>query len=314
MKVYRDFSDIDIKEGVVLTVGTFDGVHRGHHVILDKLKEISKENNLKNMLITFHPHPQIVLQKPELPPVKLLTTMDERIELFKKAGLDSLLIIPFTYEFSQTTPEVFVKDYLVKYTNLKFVLTGYDHLFGKNRKGNFDLLKQLGSENGFEAYKLDALEKNDGAISSTRIRKALLTNEIETANEMLGYQYNVIGTVVHGQARAREMGYPTANIKEINKNKLLPANGVYFVKSEIDGELLYGMANIGTRPTLTNDIEETLEVNYFNFDKDIYDKEVRVHFINFIRKEKKFKSVDDLISQIKEDEKKCLSLKNNLNM
>lgn len=308
MKIYRSFDEIDYNKNTVLTLGTFDGVHQGHQLMLKYLRSSAAENNHRALLITIDPHPQIILKKENKPPVELLTTIDERIELFEKFGLNHLLIIPFTLEFSKTKPEEFVKSFLYQKVGIEKIIVGYDHLFGKNRSGDINLLNNLGKQLGFSVEKVNPYHEEGKVISSTIIRKHLKLNEIEKANQMLGYDYFVTGKVVRGQGRAKSLGYPTANIKPETKHKLYPANGVYLISSYIDGNLYHGMANIGLRPTLTNDTEPTLEVNFFNLDMDLYDKVLQIQFIRFIRKEHKFESVPKLLEQISTDKKTCLNL------
>lgn len=308
MRVYRSFDEIKHSENSIITVGTFDGVHKGHRKIIDKLLEISAKESIRPVLLTLDPHPQIVLQKPGREPVKLLTTLFERLMLFEKFGLEHVLVIPFSYEFSQTDPRVFVTNYLHGKVGFKKIIIGYDHMFGKDRGGNIELLEELGEKLDFETLRIEALTEHDTIVSSTKIRQALIYNEIEIANEMLGYEYLVSGKVVHGQGKAAKLGYPTANILPEDNYKLLPGNGVYFVKSLIDGEQKFGMANIGVRPTLTNDKVPTLEVNYFDFDKDLYGRFISVSFIKFIRYEQKFENVQKLLEQIALDKEACMSL------
>jgi riboflavin kinase / FMN adenylyltransferase len=305
MKVYKSFEEIKHNPATVLTIGTFDGVHKGHGTILNRLKEIAQSENLRALVITFHPHPQTVLQRTDRHPVYLLTTIQERLRLFEKYDIEDVLIIPFSYEFSQTTPESFVKDYLIKKIGCSKILIGYDHFFGKNREGNLELLKKLSVESGFGVERLGQFTENDNIISSTKIRNELLGKNLEKANELLGYEYFIEGKVVTGDKRGAKLGIPTANIQSPHPNKLLPANGVYFVSLQINGNLFYGMANIGTRPTFTDETIRTLEVNIFDFDKDIYNKTVTVNFIRFIRDEKKFSGIDDFLVQLSDDRKKC---------
>ncbi len=313
MNIYRTFDDIDFNKNTVLTVGTFDGVHKGHQMLLKYLKSVAAEKNLRPLLITIDPHPQIVLQKESKPHIKLLTTIEERIELFRKFGLKNLLIIPFSYEFSRTKPEIFIEKYLYQKTGLRHILVGYDHLFGKDRSGNNNLLEEFGLKLDFEVEKMSPYLENGEIISSTKIRNLLTENKICEANTMLGYDFSVTGKVVRGQGRARSLGYPTANFEFNNPHKQIPANGVYLIYSFINDNLHYGMANIGTRPTLTNDTHPTLEVNYFNLDMDLYDDILKVSFLKFIRKEHKFSGVTPLLNQIGKDKETCLKLIKEIN-
>lgn len=311
MKVFRAFDEIDYEPNTVLTVGTFDGVHLGHQKIINRLNQIAANNALRSLIITMHPHPQIVLHTKDKAHIKLLSTIEERLYLFEKYKIENVLIIPFSYEFSQVSADEFVTEYLLKKIGLKKILIGYDHLFGKNRAGNIELLKSLSEKHNFEIEKIDALQGKDTIISSTKIRNAVINSDIMTANEMLGHPYLISGEVVHGQGRAAGMGYPTANFNNFNPNKIIPGRGVYLVRSVIHGESLFGMANIGVRPTLTEDTEPTLEVNYFDFDKDIYGEIISVEFLEYLREEKKFKNIDELLSQIQRDKKECLKLSEN---
>lgn len=305
MNIYQSFDEIPHNRDSVITVGTFDGLHLGHQKIINRLKEIAGDNNMRDVLMTIHPHPQIVLQKPSKAPIQLLTSISERLSLLESFGVSNTLIIPFSYEFSHTTPEEFVRNYLYEKVGFKKILIGYDHMFGKNRKGNPELLTRLSKELSFEMEKVEAFAPNDQIVSSTQIRKALANNQIEEANKMLGYNYVVRGSVVEGQGLGRKFGFPTANIKPPYSYKLMPAVGVYLVSSVIDSKRVFGMANIGYRPTVANDDRPLLEINYFDFDKDLYDKELTVDFHKFIRDEQKFDGVDQLIEQIKKDEETC---------
>ena len=310
MIVYRNFEEIDTNPNTILTVGTFDGVHNGHKVIINTLKKRSKELGLRDVVLTIHPHPQVVLKKTDKEPIKILSTIEERIRLFEEIGVSNLLIVNFTYEFSRTAPESFVKDYLVKKIGMKRILVGYDHMFGKDRVGNRDLLRNLGNELGFDVERMDAHEENNLIISSTKIRNAIKDKQLDLAKELLGYSYSAEGRVVKGDMRGRTIGYPTANLELFDQSKLLPPNGVYFVKVVVDGSEYYGMTNIGYRPTFDGGKKKTFETNIFDFDSDIYGHTIKVVFLKFIREEKKFPGIDELISALKNDEMKCKELVN----
>lgn len=308
MNIYRTFNEIPYNPDTVLTVGTFDGVHLGHKLIIDKLLKISKIYNLRHVLITIDPHPQIVLQRPDKKPLSLLTTISERLRLFERFGIQNTLIIPFSKEFAQTSPDDFVRNYLIKIIGMKKMLIGYDHLFGKNREGNEELLKKLSEELSFDIEKLGPLQDKEVIISSTKIRDAICNKNIEFANEMLGYNYFVHGKILKGDGRGAKIGYPTANIYPDNNNKLLPSNGIYFVSAEINDKKYFGMAYIGTRPTFTQDTQPTLEVNFFDFEGNLYGTEIFVEFLNYIRDDKKFNNKDELIKEIQNDEIICRNL------
>ena len=309
MNIYNGFDEIPFNQNTILTLGTFDGVHLGHQYIIKKLIKIGSENNLRNVLLTIHPHPQIVLKKEGRPPVSLLTSIDERLELFEKFGIENVVIIPFNYEFSQTPARTFAVDYLIKKVGMKKILIGYDHLFGKDRIGNENLLKELAPLYNFSIERLDRIGEADHAISSTAIREALQISDIESANKLLGHYYGLRGEVVRGLQRGRTIGFPTANIAPDDEHKLLPPLGVYFVYSDIDNERYYGMANLGYKPTVTDEHQLTIEANYFDFDSDIYGKYITLHFVKKIREEKKFASIDALKEQISNDKQTCLNLK-----
>lgn len=301
MKVYRDFDEIEFDKNTVLTVGTFDGVHRGHKKILNRLIEISSKEKLRTVVLTMDPHPQIVLQKHDKPPIFLLTNINERISEFRRAEIENCVVMTFSFEFSQIPAEEFIRNYLCAKVGMKKILIGYDHMFGKNRDGDVSLLNRLSKELDFEVERIEAMQDNETIISSTKIRTALKEHQVEKANEMLGYNYMVQGRVVQGDGRGKLLGFPTANIIPPNLYKLIPANGVYIVYSIIDGVKYFGMANIGTRPTFHNQNTSTVEVHFLNLDEDLYGKELYIHFLKFIREEKKFKGPDELVTQIQKD-------------
>lgn len=305
MKVYNSFDEIKYEKNTVLTVGTFDGVHKGHQIIIGRLLEIARKENLRPVLLTIHPHPQIVLRKKGTDALKMLTSIEERQTLFENYGIEHTLVIPFSYEFSLTSPEDFVKKFLVEKVGMSKILIGYDHLFGKDREGSKDLLENLSTEFDFEVERLEARKNKDSIISSTVIRQHLLNHRIKDAAALLGYNYHLRGKVVVGDRRGHTIGYPTANVRPNDPHKLMPANGVYLVHAKIKNHIYYGMANIGTRPTFTDDIMPTLEVNFFDFDDDIYGKYITVNFLEFLRKEVKFDSLESLLNQLEEDKKSC---------
>lgn len=307
MIVYHSFDDIPYDKKTVLTIGTFDGVHRGHRTILESLTSAASELDARTLVITFEPHPQIVLQKPDREPIQLLTAIQERLLLFHKMRIGNVLVIPFSKEFAATDATVFIRDYLAGKIGLSHMLIGHDHMFGRNRSGNEEMLQQMSSELGFTVEKVAPLATSGGEIiSSTKIRKALKTGEIDQANDMLGYSYMVQGRVIRGDGRGRKLGIPTANIEALTPHKLLPRYGVYLVSSQIDGKTVYGMANIGTRPTFTDDVLPTLEVHFLDWDKMLYDREIVISFLKFIREERKFASLDLFLSQLSEDRSTCL--------
>lgn len=305
MNVYRSFDEIPFNSETVLTVGTYDGVHNGHQVIIRRLLEIAKRDNLRNVMLTLDPHPRIVLKKSGSKDVKLLTLIEERIKLFEKFGIENVLVIPFNYEFSQTPAEVFVREFLAKKIGLKTMLIGYDHMFGKDRRGDDTLLSRISRELNFSIEIIDPFKEKEITISSSKIRKAIGNSEIELANDLLGYNYFVSGKVIKGDGRGAKIGVPTANIGINSDVKLMPANGVYLAKVIIEEKEYYGMANIGKRPTFKDDDESTLEINIFNFNKNIYDLHLEVQFLKYLRAEKKFDGVEELLTQLDLDKIIC---------
>lgn len=309
MKTYSLLGEVPFDTNTVLTVGTFDGVHKGHRAVIEKLLAEAKTLNARAVVVTFDPHPQIILRnKPDKPPVTLLSTIEERLQLLERYGVDTVVIIPFSEEFAAIDSETFVKDYLVKKIGCSKILVGYDHSFGRNREGNLSLLEKLSAELNFSVEEMPPQYNNDTTISSTKIRNALRDGDLELANTMLGYDYFIEGKVVMGDGRGAQLGIPTANVRSVDDNKLLPKNGVYLVSSEIDSNLYYGMANVGVRPTFTHDEFPSLEVHFFGINKDLYDKVLNVSFLRRIRNEQKFDSIDLFLSQIVDDRETCYEL------
>lgn len=297
MKTFSNIREYNNKKSVV-TIGTFDGVHIGHKKILEKIIFNAKELNCESVVLTFFPHPRMVLQDNSV--VQLLNTLDEKTLLLEKTGIDNLIIHPFNQEFSRLTAEEFVKEILVNQLNIRKIIIGYDHRFGRNRTANINDLIVFGKEYGFEVEQISAQEINDNAVSSTKIRNAILEGNITLANNYLGYNYFFSGIVVKGKQLGRTIGFPTANIKINEDYKLIPKNGVYIVKSNYDKKTIFGLINIGTRPTVDG-TNQTIEVFYLDFDKTIYDESLTIEIIEFIRDEQKFDSLNDLKNQINED-------------
>jgi riboflavin kinase/FMN adenylyltransferase len=297
LKTFSNIREYNNKKSVV-TIGTFDGVHIGHKKILEKIIFNAKELNCESVVLTFFPHPRMVLQDNSV--VQLLNTLDEKTLLLEKTGIDNLIIHPFNQEFSRLTAEEFVKEILVNQLNIRKIIIGYDHRFGRNRTANINDLIVFGKEYGFEVEQISAQEINDNAVSSTKIRNAILEGNITLANNYLGYNYFFSGIVVKGKQLGRTIGFPTANIKINEDYKLIPKNGVYIVKSNYDKKTIFGLINIGTRPTVDG-TNQTIEVFYLDFDKTIYDESLTIEIIEFIRDEQKFDSLNDLKNQINED-------------
>ena len=298
MKIFHSINEFHSDKKTILTLGTFDGVHIGHAAILKKLTQNTADGEFESAVLTFFPHPRMVLQgKSDL---KLLNTINEKIDLLEKIGIENLIIHPFDANFSQISAEEFVKTVLVDQLHIQKIIIGYDHRFGKNRTANIDDLTAFGLKYGFEVEQISAQEINDISISSTKIRTALEDGEINLANEYLGYSYFLSGTVVKGKQLGRTIGFPTANIELEEEYKLVPKNGVYIVAAEIDGKSVYGMMNIGFNPTVQGE-KRTIEVHFFDFDLDIYNRHILVAILQRIRSEEKFESVEFLKIQLGKD-------------
>lgn len=303
MDVFHSLEEYRPEKHTVATIGTFDGVHFGHRAILEMIIREAKERNGKSLLISFHPHPRLVLF-PENNPLRLLHSLDEKISVLADLGLDRLLLLPFTREFSRTSSQVFIKDILVKKVQMEQIVIGYDHRFGKNRGGGIDELRNFGEELDFGVEEIPPQAIDEANVSSTKIRKALKGGDIVTANKFLGYRYGFDGLVVHGEKQGRLLGYPTANMQPVDERKLIPADGVYFVKVMAQDTWYFGMMNIGRKPTM-GEFERSHEVNIFDFEGDLYNQVIRVEFVDWIRGELKFDSLDELITAIQGDEVFC---------
>jgi len=282
----------------VVTIGTFDGVHAGHQKIIERLVNEAKISNLESVILTFFPHPRMVLQKDS--DIKLINTIEERKQILEKSGIDHLIIHPFTYRFSRLTALEFVRDILVNKLHAKKIIIGYDHRFGRNRTANIETLKEYGKQFDFEVEEISEKDIEDVAVSSTKIRAALLAGEVEKANTYLQHPFVLTGTVVKGKELGKKLGFPTANLKIEEVYKLIPKNGVYVVRSKIDDELVYGMMSIGTNPTVGG-TEKTIETNFFMPDMDLYGKKLQIEMLSRIRDEKNFDSVEDLKAALKQD-------------
>ncbi|HEX7356194.1 MAG TPA: bifunctional riboflavin kinase/FAD synthetase [Ignavibacteriaceae bacterium] len=309
MQVFDSIKDLKKNKNTILTLGTFDGIHPGHLKIIDKMVDRSREYGFRNVVITFHPHPRAVLSANS--DVKLLTTPREKIELLRKNGVENVLTINFTKEFASLTAEEFIYDFLVNGIGLGEIVLGHDHHFGKGRSGNAELLKVIGAKENFTVTTVDAFYINDEVVSSTKIRNALSNGELNKANSLLGRNYSFSGVVVGGDKRGRELGYPTANIKLLSQDKLLPAIGIYAVKVIVGSEKHIGLLSIGKRPTFYNEGEIVTEVFIYNFDREIYDAVVTLELIERLRGEEKFNSADELINQMNKDKENGLKILTN---
>lgn len=295
---------IDAKS-TVITIGTFDGIHKGHQIILKRLAEVKQQNNLKSIVFTFYPHPRKVLHSTkQLPPIKFLTTREEKIDLLQNYDMDYLIFCPFTKEFANQPPEHFV-NYLAQQLNVKHIIIGYDHRFGKDRQGDIHTFIQLKSLYNYEVEQIPAETIDSINISSTKIRQFLSTGEIEHANELLGYHYFITGKVIKGKQLGRQINIPTANIFIEDPDKLIPAHGVYCGQTKVKNKFYKSAINIGYNPTTDSDNKEKIEVHLLNFNEDIYNQTIQIFFHKKIRDEKKFESLEQLKHQIFQDIQQC---------
>ncbi len=300
MRVFRNSDKFEFDNRSVVTVGTFDGVHLGHKKIIDKLNDIKKSKKRRSVIVTFDPHPQIVL-KNRTKDIKILTTTDEKLELFKSFEIDIIYIINFTKEFAKTSSEEFYKTYLIDKIGMSELVLGYDHKFGKDREGNIATLRNLSDKYSFNFHSVEEFRINNEKVNSTAVRDTINGSNLEKTSLFLGRNYSLAGQVIGGDKRGKSLGYPTANIKPLSKNKLIPNTGVYLVSIELKDSLYYGMMNIGYRPTISDNNERIMEVNIFNFDENIYDEIININFIEKIRDEKKFDSINELKKQLSAD-------------
>ncbi|MFV8342492.1 bifunctional riboflavin kinase/FAD synthetase [Flavobacterium sp. XS2P39] len=309
MKIFHSINDFSSTKKTILTLGTFDGVHIGHKKILEKIIQKNENQNYESLVLTFFPHPRMVLQ--EHSDIKLLNTIDEKIDLLEQIGIENLVIHPFDEAFSRLTAEDFVKTVLVDRFHIQKIIIGYDHRFGRNRTANIDDLIAFGKQYDFEVEQISVQEINDISVSSTKIRKALLIGDMALANKYLGYDYFLTGVVVKGKQLGRTINFPTANLKIDENYKLIPQNGVYIVKSTINKETVFGMMNIGFNPTVDGE-SQSIEINYFDFDEDLYHQKIRVSILQRIRSEQKFESVTLLKEQLEKDKKTALDYLNKI--
>lgn len=315
MQVHREINHLPEFKNAVITIGTFDGVHLGHLQIINQLKKEARLINGESVIITFHPHPRMVVRhegQKDDNSIKLLNTLSEKIELLSRQGIDHLVIVPFTLEFSNQSAEEYISHFLVKNFQPKIIITGYDHKFGKDRKGDYKMLEKYQSDFGYEVKEIPEHILHDVTISSTKIRNALIHGDIHTANEYLGYDYFFEGKIIDGNKLGRTLGYPTANLYIADKHKLIPAYGVYAVsvnllkylpdnpETIVEKRAFKGMMSIGIRPTI-GDNQLMIEVNIFDFDEDIYGETLRVHTKEYLRPEIKFDNLQELTLQIDRD-------------
>ncbi|HVW96598.1 MAG TPA: bifunctional riboflavin kinase/FAD synthetase [Mucilaginibacter sp.] len=299
MRIYHHLDDFEPLNNAVVTIGTFDGVHTGHRKIIADLRSLADETGGETVLLTFFPHPRMILH-PEDESIKMINTIDEKAGMLEELGIDHLIITPFSRDFSNQTAEEYIRDVLVGKLGTKKIVIGYDHRFGKNRLGGLDDLLRLGPVYGFDVVEIPEQDIYEVAISSTRIREALLNGAIELANTFLSYPFFITGKVIRGEQLGRQIGYPTANIVIEEKYKLIPLDGIFAVRVKVGGDTYKGMAYIGSRPTV-NGATRNIEVNIFGFSGDIYGQNIRMEFYNFVRDDQKFDSLDELKEQIRKD-------------
>ena len=298
MKIFNSIKSFNAIKPTIVTIGTFDGVHLGHKKILGQITKSAHDLNCESLVLTFFPHPRMVLQ--EDTEMKQLNTLNEKIELLDNLGIDNLIVHPFNKEFSRLTAEEFVKEVLVDVFKIKKIIIGHDHRFGRNRTANIDDLINFGKTHGFDVEQISAEEINEVSISSTKIRNALLEGNIELVTTYLGYNYSLSGIISKGKQLGRTIGYPTANIKIDEDYKLIPLNGVYIAQSILKGKTVFGMMNIGTRPTVEG-TTQSIEINFFDFNEDLYGQKITVSLLHRMRSEQKFESLDVLKNQLSND-------------
>ncbi len=309
MKIFHSINDFRSTKKTIITLGTFDGVHIGHKKILEKVLQNTGDGQYESLVLTFFPHPRMILKEDS--DMKLLNTIDEKIDLLDKIGIQNLVIHPFDEKFSRLTAEEFVKTILVDRFQVQKIIIGYDHRFGRNRTANINDLIAFGEQYDFEVEQISVQEINEISVSSTKIRNALLEGNMTLANDYLGYNYFLTGEVVKGKQLGRTINFPTANLKIQENYKLIPQNGVYIVKSVINEQTVFGMMNIGFNPTV-NGQNQTIEIHYFDFDADLYHQKIRVSILQRIRSEQKFESVNLLKAQLETDKQMAISYLNHL--
>lgn len=307
MQVHYGFDKLPSFKNPVVTSGTFDGVHKGHQVILKRLKEITQKHNGESIVLTFWPHPRYIVQREKSKNLQLLNTLEEKTNLLKHQEIDHLIVIPFTKEFSQKSSLEFIQDILINKIKTKHLVIGYDHRFGKNREGSFDYIINHPQEFPFEINEIPRQDVDNIGVSSTKIREALTHGKIEVANNYLGEYYTLIGNVVTGSQNGRKINFPTANIEIKERFKLIPAHGVYAVEIEFNNKVHIGMLNIGIRPTLNGETP-SIEVHIFGFNQDIYKQKIQLNFIARIRNERKFENLEALKLQLEKDKESVLNI------
>lgn len=310
MKIYNHFSEFKKLNNAVVTIGTFDGLHYGHQKIVNRLCELAKSTGGESVILTFFPHPRLIID-PENQDLKMINTINEKAEMLSILGVDHLIITPFTRDFSNLTPKEYIEKILLGTIGVKQLIVGYDHRFGKDRKGGLSDLEACAATYGFEIEEIPEQDINDVAVSSTKIREALLNGNVALASEYLGYHFSLSGRVIKGDKIGRTIGFPTANIFIEETYKLIPSDGIYAVTVKLDGGLYKGMAYIGQRPTI-NGMTRNIEVNIFDFNREIYGQEIKMNFLEFLRHDVKFTGLEALKEQLHKDKEATLEYFNKL--
>ena len=308
MRIYHSIEDFPSDVNTIVTIGTFDGVHKGHQIIINRINEIAKKKAMESVVLTFDPHPRHVIY-PDDQELRLIHTLEEKIEALSKTGVQNLVLHKFTKEFSRTESVNFIRDFLVTKLNMKYMVVGFDHHFGKNRQGTFDNLIELSDAYGFKIEKIKPQNIGEVTISSTKIRNAILEGDCKKANTYLSANFSITGKVVQGNKIGSSIGYPTANIEIENQWKILPKNGVYAVKILLKNQQYFGMLNLGHRPSISDD-SFAIEVHLFDFNATIYNEELKIEFIQRIRDEQQFSDLEKLKSQLKIDAINCKQIFN----
>lgn len=307
MLVVRNSPDFRLEVPTVVTIGTFDGVHLGHQKILNRLAEIKAQNGLRTLVLTFDPHPRKVLF-PDQKDLKLLTSIPERLERLRQMAVDVTVVYPFNQAFAETDSAFYIEKVLLQQLQVKYLVIGHDHRFGRNRSGNFAILQDYANRGHFQLEEIPAQDLDHIAISSSKIRKALEEGNLEQANRFLGHPFFITALVVKGKQLGRQLGYPTANLMTEDPEKIIPANGVYFVEVLLKSARHYGMMSIGVNPTTDQDQRVKLEVHIFDFEGDLYNQHLTVKFLKHLRQEARFNSLQELQAQLKRDEETCLNV------
>ena len=305
MKIYNHIDEFSKIHNAVVTIGTFDGVHIGHQKIISRLVEVARQKDGEAVILTFFPHPRMIIHPDDLN-IKLISTMDEKAERLAELGIDHLIITPFTRDFSNLTPQEYIREVLVDKIGTSQIIIGYDHRFGKDRKGGLEELQKFASDFGFEVEEIPEQDINDVSVSSTKIRNAILSGDVKTAHDFLGYAFHLTGKVIKGDQLGRKLGFPTANLYIAETYKLIPSDGIYAVSIEFKSgsaglKSAKGMAYIGHRPTI-NGMSRNIEVNIFDFNEDIYGQTIRINFQEYLRADQKFNSLEELGEQLIKDE------------